>query len=428
MRAPQTEELSNTTSDIATRREPSSWRVLLLLSAAELLAMTLWFTGTAVLPQVTAMWHSGIALGSWLTIAVQIGFSLGAITFALFNISDVFSPIKVFVLSGLLAAAANAAFAFAAQDPLTAILLRGATGFFLAGVYPVGMKIIAGWFQRGRGLALGIMIGALTVGSAVPHAVNSFGGIPWRSVMLLGSVQAVVAVVIVSFWVHEGPFAMPQSRLDVSQVFEIVRNRRLRLANLGYLGHMWELYSFWGWIAVIFSASSIAAASGIASAGWTRAQYEVGAALAIAIGAVGCIWAGAASDRLQDQSESQRVSQRAWVTIIAMAASAACCVVAALVFRHPLVLVGLSLVWGIAVIADSAQFSTIISEVSDKSYVGTALTLQTALGFMLTAFAIRSMAAIAGHFGWPLALASMTVGPLLGIWAMSGLVARERAS
>ncbi|HZS28176.1 MAG TPA: MFS transporter, partial [Candidatus Angelobacter sp.] len=142
-------------------RGVSSRRVLFLLSLAELLGMSLWFTGTAVIPQITHLWHADLALGSWLTIAVQIGFSVGAITFAIFNIPDVFSPIKVLVVSALLAAAANAAFAYFAAEPLTAILLRGATGFFLAGVYPVGMKIIAGWFQRGRGLALGIMIGAL---------------------------------------------------------------------------------------------------------------------------------------------------------------------------------------------------------------------------------------------------------------------------
>src|SRR5258707_3744986 len=174
------------------RQGLSSRRALLLLSLAQLLAMSLWFTGTAVIPQITTLWHSGLALGSWLTIAVQIGFSVGAITFAIFNIPDVFSPIKVLVVSAVAAAAANAAFAFLAAAPLTAILLRGATGFFLAGVYPVGMKIIAGWFQRGRGLALGIMIGALTVGSAVPHAANAIGGITWRGVVLPGRAQAVL--------------------------------------------------------------------------------------------------------------------------------------------------------------------------------------------------------------------------------------------
>ena len=399
-----------------TRQEYSTWRVLFLLSLAELLAMSLWFTGTAVLPQVTSIWHSDLALGSWLTIAVQIGFAVGAVTFALFNVPDIFSPIKVFTIAAILASSANAAFAWAAADPLTAILLRGATGFFLAGVYPVGMKIIAGWFQKGRGLALGIMIGALTVGSAVPHAANSIGGIPWRGVVLLGSAQALLGALIVAFAVHQGPFATPQSRLDISQVWEIVRNRKLRLANLGYLGHMWELYGMWAWIAVIVAASS----------GWPRVRFEAWAAVAIGIGIVGCVWAGAASDRLQHSADSLRIAQRAKVTIAAMAVSATCCVVAALVFHRPALLVAVSIVWGIAVIADSAQFSAIISEVAEKSYIGTALTLQTALGFLLTAFAIRAAAAIAARFGWQWALASLAVGPLLGIWAMNGLRAKGK--
>ena len=400
-----------------TRQEGNSRRVLFLLSMAELLAMSLWFTGTAVLPQVTQIWRSDLALGSWLTIAVQIGFALGAVTFALFNVPDVFSPIKVFVVSAILAAAANAAFAYFAAEPLPAILLRGATGFFLAGVYPVGMKIIAGWFQKGRGLALGIMIGALTVGSALPHAVNSVGGIQWRGVVLLGSAQAILGALIVAFAVREGPHAMPQSRLDLSQVWEIARNRRLRLANLGYLGHMWELYAMWGWIAVIISVSS----------GWPRLRYEAWTAAAIAIGLIGCVWAGAASDKLQSSADSVRIAQRARVTVIAMMVSAACCVIGAFVFHRPVLLVALAMVWGIAVIADSAQFSAIISEVAEKRYIGTALTLQVALGFLLTAIAIRAVAAIAAHYGWQTALASMAVGPLLGVWAMSRLMQPSRA-
>ena len=394
-----------------TRREENPRRVLLLLSTAELLAMSLWFTGTAVYPQITPIWHASLSLGAWLTIAVQIGFATGAITFALFNVPDIFSPITVLVVSSLAAAAANAAFALLATDPLPAIVLRGATGFFLAGVYPTGMKIIAGWFQRGRGLALGIMIGALSVGSALPHGVNSIGSIPWRGVVLAGSGFSVLAAIIVGLAVHEGPYAMPQSRLDLSQIWEIARNRRLRLANFGYLGHMWELYSMWGWIAVIFAATRK----------WTTAQSEAGTTLVIAIGAIGCIWAGSASDRLQTATEAERIAQRAKVTMIAMAVSAACCVVGALVFHQPLLLLLVALIWGIAIIADSAQFSAIISEVAEKSYVGTALTLQTALGFLLTAISIRAMAAIAQHFGWQWALASMAVGPLLGIWAMTGL-------
>jgi len=408
----------NTSVVTGTRRETSSRRVLFFLSLAELLAMSLWFTGTAVLPEVTRIWNSGIpldrrlALGSWLTIAVQIGFAVGALAFALLNVPDIFSPITVFVASAILAAAANAGFTLAAAEPLPAILLRGATGFFLAGVYPPGMKIIAGWFQKGRGLALGIMIGALTVGSAVPHGVNSVGGIQWRAVVLLGSVQALIGALIVALAVREGPYAMPQARLDLSQIGEIVRNRPLRLANLGYLGHMWELYSMWGWIAVILAAAS----------GWSKSKSELETTAVIAIGAVGCIWAGAASDRLQHSLEAARIAQRARVTIIAMSVSAVCCVVAALVFHSPVLLLLVALIWGIAVIADSAQFSAIISEVAQKSYIGTALTLQTALGFLLTAFVIRLMAAIEARFGWQVALAAMALGPLLGIWAMMGLM------
>ncbi|HEY6969263.1 MAG TPA: MFS transporter [Candidatus Angelobacter sp.] len=401
-----------------TRRETSSRRVLFLLSLAELLAMSLWFTGTAVLPEVTRIWQSGLALGAWLTVAVQIGFAVGALTFALFNIPDIFSPITVFVASAIAAAAANATFAWAAPHPVPAILLRAATGFFLAGVYPPGMKIIAGWFQKGRGLALGIMIGALTVGSAVPHGVNSFGGIDWRTVVLLGSVQAVIGALVVAVAVRQGPYAMPQSRLDLSQIGEIVRNRPLRLANLGYLGHMWELYSMWGWIAVIVAASS----------GWSKSKSELETTLVIAIGAVGCIWAGVASDRLQNSIESARIAQRARVTVIAMAVSAACCIVAALVFHSPVLLLLIALIWGISVIADSAQFSAIISEVAEKSYMGTALTLQTALGFLLTAVVIRLMATIADRFGWQIAVASMALGPLLGIWAMTGLMKKPASS
>src|SRR5258708_33031872 len=195
---------------------------------------------------------------------VEMGVGLGGSRLGLVNFPDVFSPIKVFVVSAVLAAAANAAFAYCAADPFPAILLRGATGFFLAGVYPVGLKIIAGWFQKGRGLALGVMLGALTLGSAVPHAVNSVGGLPWRGGVLLGSAQAILGALIVALAVREGPYAMPQSPLDLSQVWEIARNRRLRLANLRYLGPIWELYAMWGWVSLIISVSS----------GWPRLRYE----------------------------------------------------------------------------------------------------------------------------------------------------------
>src|SRR3954470_12896684 len=237
------------------RVDPSARRVLILLSIAELLAMSLWFTGTAVLPQLSLLWASGIAVTSWLTIAVQLGFVAGALVISIFNLSDLFRPTRVFVFCALAAAADNAAFVYVAERHAigAAIFLRMLTGAFLAGTDPTGMKILAGWFRQGRGLALGIMVGALALGSASPHAVNAFGGMRWQSVVLASSAMAVVAALIAAFGVREGPYAAAQPPFDFHKIGDTFRNRKLRLANFGYLGHMWELYSMWAWIAVIFN-------------------------------------------------------------------------------------------------------------------------------------------------------------------------------
>ncbi len=395
---------------------PPRTRVLVLLSLAELLAMSLWFTGTAVQPQLARAWTGGLGLVSWLTIMVQLGFVAGALLIAIFNLSDVYPAPRVFVVSALLAAAANAGFAWwgtRSQPNIGAALVcRALTGAFLAGVYPTGMKIMAGWFREGRGLALGILIGALTVGSAMPHlmlALESFIAVPPGMVVLHASVLAVIAALIVAVAVHEGPLAAPSPRFDPTQIGQILRHRPLLLANLGYLGHMWELYSLWAWIALLLAAAG----------GEPLFTRELTAFAVIAIGVVGCVWAGWASDRMG--ARGSPVAGRARVTIWAMAVSGACCLLAAEVFEHFWLLVIVALVWGIAVIADSAQFSAIVSEVADQRYVGTALTTQTALGFLLTTVSLRATAAIAAHWGWRRAAASLAIGPLLGIWAMVAL-------
>ena len=391
--------------------EAAARRTLVLLAAAELLAMSLWFTGTAVLPQLSAQWGASLAVSAWLTMAVQLGFVLGALAIALFNLPDIFSAPQIFVISCLCAAVANALFAAVApHHEGAAIGLRLATGAFLAGVYPTGMKILTGWFRSGRGLALGILIAALTVGSALPHGLHSFT-MPWRTVVYASSILSFIAALIVLLGVREGPYAAPQPPLDLAQAGEVWRNRRLRYANLGYLGHMWELYSMWGWIAALLAASRHV---------HDASQVELGAFAVIAIGAVGCVWAGLASDRCE--GTPSRVRQRARVTIVAMSASGACCLAAALVFDSFPALMAVSLVWGVAVIADSAQFSAIISEVADPRYVGTALALQTALGFLLTVASLRVIAVISQGDGWRWAVAAMALGPAVGIWAMRKLV------
>ena len=392
-------------------------RVLLCLAGAELLAMSLWFTGTAVLPQLARQWQAGLDVTSWLTIAVQLGFVAGALVIAVFNLSDVFAPTRVFAVSSVAAAAANALFAaVAGRHVALAIALRFLTGAFLAGVYPTGMKLVAGWFRQGRGLALGVLIGALTVGSALPHGVRALGELDWRAVVLSSSVFALLAAALVAFGVHEGPYATASPPFRFTQIGEALRNPRLRLANLGYLGHMWELYSMWGWIAVLLAA---------AGTSYSRSLVELAAFAAIAIGALGCVWAGRASDgRAGDPYEGHaHLCRRARVTIVAMTSSGACCLLAAAVFHHFALLVVVALLWGIAVIADSAQFSAIVSEVSNWHYVGTALTTQVALGFLLTAISQRAVAALAANYGWRWAAASLAVGPALGILAMRRLMA-----
>jgi MFS family permease len=324
------------------------------------------------------------------------------------------------------AAAANAGFALtAAQSLPVAILFRFLTGLFLAGVYPPAMKILAGWFRQGRGLALGILVGALSVGSAMPHGLAALSAITssnWQYVVFACSAQSLLGAVIVAIFVHDGPFAAPLARFDIRQVTEIFRNRRLALANFGYFGHMWELYSWWAWVAVIFYASQSSAQSGFT---FTPAFIESASFAAMSVGFFGCAWAGRYSDAASPDDAPQRVWQRAKATIIAMAVSGTCAVLTAVFFRNFWVIVAVAFVWGISIIADSAQFSAIVSEVSDPSYVGTALTLQTALGFLLTVVAIRATAYIGYRAGWDWAAASLAIGPALGILAMLQLRPRS---
>jgi MFS family permease len=382
-----------------------SRRTLGLVAVASLLSMSPWFSATVVLPQLEKLWQADIGLAAWLTMAVQLGFVVGGLVPALFNLPDRFSAPRLFAVSSLLAAAANAGFAGVAADNIPAALaMRFLTGAFLAGVYPPGMKILAGWFHDGRGTALGAG-GRADDRKGAALQRRRCGRPAWRIIgfVLAGAVLGAAS----SLGVKEGPYAAPQPPLDLHQIGAVFHNRGARLANFGYFGHMWELYSMWGWIALLLGAS----------AGAPGPQVALAAFLAIAAGAVGCIWAGWAADAGQASPEA-RVARRARVTIVAMAVSGACCLLAAAFFQHFWLLVIICLVWGAAVVADSAQFSTIVSEVSDRRYVGTALTVQTAIGFLLTVVSLRVVGAIGANYGWNWAAASMAIGPALGIAAM----------
>jgi MFS family permease len=394
------------------------WRLLAVLGVGELLAMSPWFSASAVAPLITpALSLSGLDL-PLLTIAVQLGFVTGALLLAATGAPDVLPARALFLGGALGAAAANLGFAYAAADFGSAVAFRFVTGFALAGVYPVGMKIVAGWFRRERGLAIGILVGALTVGSSLPYlfrAVGTLSGLDWHAIVASASLAAVGGAVLVGWGAARGPFDVPAPRLSLAVARRAFAEPSVRLANLGYLGHMWELYAMWTWIPLFFAASF--AASGLAD----PAAASLAAFVVVAAGGVGCALAGLAADRVG----------RTTLTMAAMAVSGTCSVAIGLLFgAAPWLTLVVGLVWGVSVVADSAQFSAAVTELGPPGTAGSALALQTAAGFLLTGVTILLVGLLSetDSLGWRVVFTLLAVGPLVGIVAMGRLRGRPEAS
>ena len=386
--------------------------MLVALAAAEFLGMTAWFSATAATPALIVQFGLDESGAAWLTMAVQAGFVAGTLLSAAANLPDVLNPRLLFALGCAVAAAANAAVTRAA-DPQVVIALRLLTGAALACVYPPGMKIAAGWFLERRGLALGVIVGALTAGKAFPHLLQALmGDAGWRAPMLVASVLTVIAGVLVLTVVRDGPYVSATSRFDPRAATRLFTTPAARQATLGYLGHMWELYGMWTWVAAFAAASLAASGSDDAARGGSLVAF-----VAIVSGTIGCVAAGWLGDR----------AGKARVAAAAMAVSAACCALTPVVYGAPAaVLVALVAVWGFAVVADSAQFSAIVAQHTDRDHVGTALTVQTCLGFLLTLITIRLTPAIAAGVSWQWAFLILVPGPLCGILALRPLLVRAR--
>ena len=374
-----------------------------LLIIAEIAAMSLWFVSAAILPDMSRETNLSDGVKAAMSAAVQGGFVIGALVSAVLGLADRFDPRHVLALFAVLAAIANALM-LVATPGIEFVVLRGLTGAFLAGVYPVGMKIAVGWSQRSRGLLVGLLVGGLTLGSAAPHLLSFLGGADWRVTVAIASALSVIGALLV-LKTENGPFHTSQSKFDAKALTEAWTNQSIRRAYGGYLGHMWELYAMWAWISVALAVSF--------THQMPQAQAEdlakITTFVVIGLGAISCPLAGLVADRIG----------KAELTIIAMAISGLSAILFALTFGGAIWLtIAIAILWGIFIIPDSAQFSALVADHAPADKAGSLMTFQTALGFTLTTITVQLTPLVVAKIGWPLLMASLALGPAFGIYSM----------
>ena len=379
-----------------------SWRALVWIGLSELFALSLWYSASVIAPELIEIWNLSSNSEAWLSASVPIGFVIGALFSSYFGVPDRFNPRKVFAISAFIGAILNALLILV-DYAFFGILLRILTGITLAGVYPIAVKILSQWFPQKRGFAIGILIAALTLGSSLPHfVVMFFSSLNWKLVIICTSVLALLSAIIVTYILEDAPIISEKSPFSLKLIKKVVTNKPVMLANYGYFGHMWELYAMWTWLPAFLTASFSAY-----SPEFPHWFIALSSFISIGIaGGIGCVVGGLISDKIG----------RANLTIISMFISAICSILIGFTFGQFIwITLIICIIWGMSVISDSAQFSAAVSEIAEVEYVGTALTFQMCIGFLITIFSINLIPIIQRIVGWEWVFTILAIGPILGI-------------
>ncbi|TAM09358.1 MAG: MFS transporter [Nevskiaceae bacterium] len=387
--------------------------ILPVIVMTQFACTSLWFAGNAVIGALQVSWHLPDSAQGLTLASVQLGFVAGTLVFAVLAIADRFRATSVFFCCALLGAASNLALVFVPGDVWTLVASRAATGFFLAGIYPVGMKIAASWCDQGLGRALGYLVGALVVGSALPHLLTGLGTtLPWQAVIGMCSAATVAGGLAVFVWVPMGPHLPQRSPFNIHAIPEIFSFPKLRAAAFGYFGHMWELYAVWAFFPLLVHGYAV-------RHGLDHVNASLWAFALIAAGAVGCAGGG----------ELVRRFGSARVALIQLATSGCACVLVVLAFAAPAWLFfTFLLVWGIAVAGDSPQFSTLVGMNVPSQYVGTAFTIVNGIGFAISAVSIQLLAVLSATIPVEYLFLLLIPGPALGLYAARRLLRDGRFS
>ena len=385
---------------INAKRVPS--RILPVIVFAQFAGTSLWFAGNAVLPDLTDLLQLSDAAVGHVTSAVQFGFIGGTLLFAYLSLADRFSPSLVFLICAVAGSAANLLAVFS-TGYFTLLLTRLFTGFFLAGIYPVGMKIASDWHREGLGKALGYLVGALVLGTALPHLIRDLSGdLPWKFIMISTSAIATFGGMLLYFMVPDGPYSSKKGVFKPGTIFSLFKDRNFRASAFGYFGHMWELYTFWAFVPVILTFYQ-------SDYGELGISVSLLSFLIIGIGALGCAIGGLIAIRRSSK----------FVTKISLYVSGLFCLTVPFLFHlsEPL-FISLLFIWGIFVVSDSPQFSTMVAHSSDKDYVATGLTIVNSIGFATTILSLQLLNLLWVQFQSPVVFLALMPGPVLGLIAI----------